>query len=82
MDTLYGRAKFCLTNGLVESTAGPNQFLEGYNAVPIEFQLRDLYASHVPFIQWVREHVPPSEEKEELEVLVGSLKRKYLLDFW
>ena len=35
----------------------------------------------IPLIQWIRANIPPSEEKDELETLVESMKRKYLLTF-
>ena len=81
LDALIDKTQFCFENRLVETAAVPFQLVENYNSVPIEFQLRDLYASSISLIQWIRANIPPSEEKDKLETLVESMKRKYLLTF-
>ena len=81
LNALIDKTQFCFENRLVERTAVPFHLVEKYNSVPIEFQLRDLYVSSIPLIQWIRANIPPSEEKDQLETLVESMKRKYLLTF-
>ena len=81
LDALIEKTQFCFENRLVESAAVPFHLVEKYSSVPIEFQLRDLYVSSIPLIQWIRANIPPSEEKDKLETLVESMKRKYLLTF-
>ena len=81
LDALIEKTSFCFENRLVERAAVPFHLVEKYNSVPIEFQLRDLYVSSIPLIQWIRANIPPSEEKDELETLLESMKRKYLLTF-
>ena len=81
LDALIEKTGFCFENRLVERAAVPFHLVEKYSSVPIEFQLRDLYASSIPLIQWIRANIPPSEEKDKLETLVESVKRKYLLTF-
>lgn len=79
-DVLIEKTQFCFENHLIKKTAVPFQFVENYNSVPIEFQLRDLYASSIPLIQGILENIPPSEEKETLETLFESLKSKYFIE--
>ena len=80
LDALIEKVQFCFKNRMVERAAIPFQLVEKYNSVPIEFQLRDLYSSSIPLIQWILENIPPSEkEKEELQILFESLKSKYFI---
>ena len=83
LDAIDERNKYCLEKHphLVERLVSPYHLLGGYNTVPVEFQLRDLYVSFIPFIQWIQEYIPSSEQKDHLQIFVESLKRKYLLTF-
>ena len=80
LNALLEKTQFCFENHLIERAAVPFQLVENYNSVPIEFQLRDLYASSIPLIQWILENIPPSEEKEKLQTLFESLKSKYFIE--
>lgn len=55
-------------------------FADGYVNTETEFELRDLYESQVPFIRWLRGTIPASEERDDMEVLIHSIERKYLLE--
>ena len=56
---------------------GMYSFVEGYASVPMEFQMRDLYISNIPLIQWLQENLPDSDEKDRLQIMAESLERKY-----
>ena len=81
-DAVFEKAQYCSEHRVIKAIGSPFHFLvENYNAVPMEFKLRDLYASFVPFIRWIRDNILPSEEKDRLEILIESLEGKYLLTF-
>ena len=77
-ETISERAHHCLDNGIVGVDGV--EFTNDYVNTPTEFQLRALYESQVPFIQWLWETIPPSEERRYMETLIPSMERKYLLD--
>ena len=67
---------YCLDNRLMKKR-GMYSFVEGYASVPMEFQMKDLYISNIPLIQWLQENLPDSDEKDRLQIMAESLERKY-----
>ena len=55
------------------------QLIQNHSSIKMEFQLRDFYESQIPFLKWVLENTVESEEKNELQKLIESIERKYLL---
>ena len=76
--TISEKSQHCLLSGVV--WIDTTRFTDDYADTPTEFQLRALYETQVPFIQWVWETIPPSEERSNMEALIRSMERKYLLD--
>ena len=77
-ETISEKSEYCLRSGVV--WIDTTRFTDDYADTPTEFQLRALYESQVPFIQWVWRTIPPSEERRYMEALIPSMERKYLLD--
>ena len=73
---LREKLSYCYDNRLVK-LSGPREFTEGYASVPMEFQVRDIYRSQVPLIRWIQENLPESEERDNLQIMVESMDRKY-----
>ncbi len=77
-DTISDKSRDCLVRRVV--SIDRVRFTDGHVAAQREFQLRALYESQVPFVQWVWRTVPPSEERNDLESVIRTMERKYLLD--
>ena len=77
-EALSDKAKHCLLAGVVQ--VGSVGFTEDHADTLTEFQLRDLYRSQVPFVRWVLDSAPASQERDDLEVIIRSMERKYLLN--
>lgn len=75
---LKEKVAYCVDNRLVKKSQ-TDVFTEVYASVPMEFQVRDIYRSQVPLIRWIQEHLPESEEKDELRTMVESMERKYFI---
>ena len=76
--TISKKFRHCLLSGVV--WIDTTRFTDDYADTPMEFQLRALYETQVPFIQWVWRTIPPSKERSNMEALIHSMERKYLLD--
>ena len=72
------KAQHCLRGGIVWiDTIG---FTDGYTDARTEFALRELYESQAPFVRWTWELVPAGEERDNMEALIESMERKYVLE--
>ena len=56
------------------------RFTDGYADTLTEFALRDLYESQVPFVAWTWASIPAGEERDNMEALIESMERKYVLE--
>ena len=72
------KAQHCLRGGIVWiDTIG---FTDAYTDTRTEFALRELYESQAPFVRWTWELVPAGEERDNMEALIESMERKYVLE--
>ena len=69
---------YCLDNRLMKKLS-IYEFVEGYASVRVEFQVRDLYRSNIPTIQWLQGNLPDSDEKDNLHSMIESMERKYFI---
>ena len=72
------KATHCLESGT--TPIDDIGFTDGYTDARTEFRLRDMYRAQVPFTRRVWESVPRGQERKDLEVVIRSMERKYLLD--
>ena len=58
------KENYCFDDARLVKEPGTYKFIEGYASVPMEFQMRDLYRSQVPFVQWIQENMPESTDND------------------